>query len=168
MPEGVPVGAPDYDFAPYQTPLGEPYTKPDGSTAQPMASVSPNGDSITVDTYDQPLTDSNGQPVPNPTPQDTPEPAPDPDICQKNPDSLMCAALGTPPAAETVPTTSLPVDATVTPIGGAGTCPASVSLPHGITWSYQPICDFASAIRPFIIGFAWLSFSYIVVGAIKQ
>jgi hypothetical protein len=149
-------------------PVGEPYSKPDGSTAQPMAKISPNGDMVTVDTYDQPLTDPQGNPLPDAAPQDTLEPAPDPDICAKNPDSLMCAKLGTIPEAELVPTTELPIDATVTSVGGQGQCPANVSLPHGITWSYEPICNFASAIKPFILGFAWLTFAFIVAGVSRS
>lgn len=172
MPEGVPVEAPEYDFAPFNTPLGQPYTKPDGSTSQPMASVSPNGDSITVDTFDQPLTDSAGNPVPNPQPQDTAEPAPEQKTdCDKYPTSVGCTDLGTPASPEPVPTTELPVNATVTPIGGSGACPSPASLSflgQPLTWSYQPICDFAGMIRPLVIGFAWLTFGLIVVGAIRK
>lgn len=165
MPEGVPVDAPSYDFAPYSVPVGEPYSKPDGSTAQPMARVSPNGDSVTIDTYDQPLTDTSGQPVPNPTPQDTPEPSPS--ECERHPSTIGCAEFGT-AAPEVVPTTVIPVNPSVVPVGGAGSCPADITTSiYGLTWSYQPICDFASAIRPLIIGFAWLAFAYIVAGTVR-
>lgn len=166
MPEGVPVHPPDYNFVPFTTPVGEPYTKPDGSTAQPMATVSSNGDSVTVDTYDQPLTDANGDPVPSPQPQDTPEPSPN--HCQQNPNSIGCAEFGTAPAPDSLTTLEVPVSPTVTPVGGAGSCPADITTSiYGLTWSYQPICDFASAIRPLIIGFAWLSFAYIVAGTVR-
>lgn len=166
MPNGVPVDAPEYDFAPFQTPIGHPYTKPDGSTAQPMAKVSPNGDKVTVDTYEQPLTDTNGDPVPNPQPQDTPEPAPN--HCEQNPNSIGCAQFGDIPAPDVLPETQIPASTTVVPIGGPGVCPASITTTKfGLTWSYQPICDFAQAAKPFILGFAWLGFAYIVAGTVR-
>lgn len=164
--EGAPVDAPEYDFVPFSAPLGDPYTKPDGSTAQPMAKVSPNGDSVTVDTYDQPLTDTNGDPVPNPQPQDTPEPAPN--HCEENPNSIGCAQFGDIPAPDALPTAEIPASTSVVPIGGPGVCPASITTSKfGLTWSYQPICDFASAVRPFVLGFAWLGFAYIVAGTVR-
>lgn len=166
MPDGAPVDVPNYDFAPMSVPVGEPYTKPDGSTAQPMAKISPNGDAVTVDTYEQPLTDSQGNPVPDPQPVDTAEPTPD--HCAANPSTVGCTQLGAPSAAEPLNTLEVPVNVDTTAVGGAGSCPADVTTSiYGITWSYQPVCDFASAIRPLIIGFAWLSFAYIVVGAVR-
>jgi len=166
MPEGGPVDAPDFNFAPFSTPVGDPYTKPDGSTHQPMATVSPNGDKVTIDTYDQPVNDPQGNPVPNPTPSDTPEPTPN--HCEQNPETIGCSQYGSAGAAETIPTTSLPATVSVTPVGGSGTCPADVVTSRfGITWSYQPICDFASAVRPFVLGFAWLSFAFVVAGAVR-
>lgn len=166
MPEGVPVDPPEYDFVPFTTPVGNPYTKPDGSTAQPMASLSPNGDQVTIDTFEQPLTDPNGDPVANSQPQDTQEPTPNP--CQQNPSSLACAEFGVAPPMEAIPVTVLPASTSFTPIGGAGQCPADITTTRfGITWSYQPICDFAQAIKPFILGFTWIAFAYIVAGAVR-
>lgn len=166
MPGGVPVDAPEYDFAPFRTPIGEPYTKADGSTARPMATVSPNGDSVTVDTYDEPVTDPQGQPIQNPAPQDTPEP--DISECQQHPNTIGCAEFGAVPAPDSLTTLQVPVSPTVTPVGGPGSCPADITTSiYGLTWSYQPICDFASAIRPLIIGFAWLAFAYIVAGTVR-
>jgi len=164
MPDGVPVEAPEYDFAPIDVPLGNPYTKPDGSTAQPRAKVSPNDDTVTVDTYDQPLTDANGQPVPNSIPEDTPEPTQS--ECEKHPTTIGCSEYGTSPAPESLSTLTVPLNPDYSAIGGAGACPASVTV-AGITWSYQPFCDFASAIKPLILGFAWLSFAFIVAGTVR-
>lgn len=164
--DGAPVDAPEYDFAPFSVPVGEPYTKPDGSTAQPMAKVSPNGDKVTVDSYEQPLTDTNGDPVPNPQPQDTPEPAPN--HCEQNPNSIGCAQFGDMPAPDVLPETQIPASTSVVPIGGPGVCPAAVTTSKfGLTWSYQPICDFAEAVKPFVLGFAWLGFAYIVAGTVR-
>lgn len=164
--DGAPVDAPEYDFAPFSVPVGEPYSKPDGATAQPMARVSPAGDTVTVDTYEQPLTDANGDPVPNAPPTDTAEPTPS--ECEQHPATIGCAEFGSIPAPDALPSMVLPATATVVPVGGAGACPADVvTSKFGITWSYQPICNFADAVRPFIVGFAWLAFAYIVAGAVR-
>lgn len=166
MPDGVPVEPPSYEFAPMNVPVGSPYTKPDGSTWQPMASVSPGGDDVVIDTYDQPINDPQGNPVPNPTPSDTPEPPPN--HCEQNPNTIGCAQFGDAGTAEAIPTTTLPATVSVTPVGGSGVCPADVvTTRFGITWTYQPICDFASAVRPFVLGFAWLSFAFVVAGAVR-
>lgn len=166
MPDGAPVQPPSFEFEPMNVPVGSPYTKPDSSTWQPMATVSPGGDSVTIDTYDQPINDPQGNPVPNPTPSDTPEPPPN--HCDQNPNTIGCSQYGDAGAAETIPTTTLPATVTVTPVGGSGVCPADVvTTRFGITWSYQPICDFASAVRPFVLGFAWLSFAFVVAGAVR-
>lgn len=161
---GVPVGKPTYASGNY--PMGPPYKAPDGTTVQPMASVTniSNSNTVTVSTYNITTHNADGSPTNNPLPQPTDE---KPDVCESNPDRVGCHDLGTPDAQESLGTLEVPVSPTVTPVGGAGTCPASVSLPYGITWSYQPFCDFASAIKPLIIGFAWLSFAYIVVGAVR-
>lgn len=173
MPNGAPVESPEYDFAPFSTPIGNPYTKPDGSTAQPMAKVSPNGDSVTIDTYDQPLTDSTGAPVPPDTsPVDTVEPVPPSETdCDKYPNIIGCSEYGTPSTPDVIPTNQIAVSTGFTPVGGAGSCPADVQLSfmgQMIPWSYSPICDFATMIRPLIIGFAWLSFGFTVISGFRK
>lgn len=165
LPEGIPVNDPEYE--PTVVPLGVPYVKPDGWTVQPKAKLSPAGDGqVRVDTYDEPLFDPAGQPVQNPDPTDTPEQPPDP--CDEHPERAGCVDLGTPEPTEPLETLEIPVSPNVTPVGGAGSCPADVTTSaFGITFSYQPFCDFATAIRPLIIGFAWLSFAFIVAGTVR-
>lgn len=172
MPDGAPVEAPGYDFAPFNTPLGAPYTKPDGSTSQPMASVSPNGDSITVDTFDQPLTDTSGNPLPSPQPQDTPEPQPS--QCEKHPETLGCATLGSAP--DSTLTTEQKSIAQITPItggalGASGQCPAPLTtsfMGTPISFSYDMPCQAASMLRPLILALAWLSAGVIFIGGVRQ
>lgn len=165
MPEGAPVGTPVFDSGTVN--IGPPYTKPDGSTVQPKTTVTDNGDgTVTLDTYDEPVTDTQGNPVPYPVPQDTIEDQQT--DCDKYPNIIGCSQYGQTPAAEPLNTLEVPVSPTVTPVGGAGSCPADITTSiYGLTWSYQPICDFASAIRPLIIGFAWLAFAYIVAGTVR-
>lgn len=129
MPDGVPVDSPEY--APSDVPLGDPYTKPDGSTAQPRAKISPSGDGqVTVATYDQPLTDPSGQPVSNPVPQPTPDQPPD--LCQLHPESVACMSSGGPPTF--VPPTD----------GGAPADPSIVAAGGAIDW-HQHFLDESSA-----------------------
>lgn len=173
MPEGVPVDAPDYDFSPFSTPIGAPYEKADGSTAQPMAKVSPNGDSVTVDTYDQPLTDTNGDPVPSAPPVDTPEPQPDsPTQCDKYPNSLGCADLGTVDDL-TVGSESRSIASIdpITTIGGVGSCPEPLTatfMGQTVSFSYDMPCQFATSLKPLILAIAWLSAGLIFIGGVRQ
>ncbi len=165
MPEGAPVDAPNYEFAPMSVPLGEPYIKPDGSTSQPMAKVSPNGDSVTVDTYDQPLTDPQGNPVPNPTPQDTPEPDRDP--CQDHPDRIGCMDAGTsdgfllPKETHTMVFTP-----EASPISGV--CPAPISMPGGHVLSFASACDAMTTIRPIVLALAGVMTAFMVIGVMRS
>lgn len=172
MVGGVPVDSPEYDFVPFSVPLGQPYEKPDGSTAQPMAKVSPNDDLVTVDTYDQPVTDANGDPVANPVPEDTPEPAPEPKTdCEKFPESLGCAQLGTAPDVP-IGTESRSI-AAIAPVsvGGAGACPAPLTasfMGQTVSFSYDMPCQFATSLKPLILAIAWLSAGLIFIGGVRQ
>jgi hypothetical protein len=165
IPEGIPVDAPDYDFVPFSSPLGEPYTKPDSSTAQPMAKVSPNGDTVTVDTYDQPLTDAIGDPVPDAQPQDTPEPAPD--QCTKWPNTVGCTDLGTPSDGEAMPHTEIPLSFAPVAIAENAQCPAPVTISafgQSIPVEYDAACTYASGLKPIVIAIAYLSALFIIFG----
>lgn len=170
LPEGVPVDAPDYEFAPFQTPVGDPYTKPDGSTAQPWASVSPNGDTVTVDTYEKPLTDPQGNPVAQPeTITDTAEP--EPDICEKYPNSVQCANLDT-PASDPLQSQERTI-ALIAPVavGGAGSCPAPLTasvLGQNLEMSFDPLCQYANSLRPLVLALAWLSAGLIFIGGVRN
>lgn len=163
MPNGAPVDAPFYDFAPMDVPLGQPYTRPDGSTAQPRAKISPNDNTVTVAPYDQPLTDPQGNPTPNATPEPTPDPPKDP--CDEHPDRAGCANLGSDDYA--IPKTSINFAFTpeASPING--TCPAPVAV-LGNTLSFQPACDAMSMIRPLVIGMASILAAYILIGAFRE
>jgi hypothetical protein len=168
---GIPAAAPVYE--PARVPTGDPYTKPDGSTAQPMAVISPasNGQ-VTVSTYDQPLTDTAGQPVTNPAPEPTPDPPPEPTPgqCDKYPATLGCANLDT-PTAEDLSTQARNISM-ITPVavGGAGVCPAPMTasfLGQNVSMSFDPLCQFANALRPLVLVLAWLSAGYIFIGGVK-
>lgn len=165
MPEGAPVGLPEYQGG--TQPLGSPYTAPDGSTRQDHVTITNNynTNTVTITTSTTTITDSNGNPVPNPEPVET---EPQQSECEKHPTTIGCSEYGMPDAMPNIPVHDLPINATPTPVGGAGSCPADITTSiFGLTWSYQPFCNFATAIKPLIIGFAWLSFAYIVGGAVR-
>jgi hypothetical protein len=161
---GVPVDAPVYE--PSTVPVGDPYTKPDGSTAQPMAQISPasNGQ-VTVDVYEMPLTDPQGNPVNDPQPQDTPEPQPT--DCDKYPTSVGCTDLGTPPLGEDMPHTEQPITFTPVPISANATCPAPITVNgfgQTLTIDYSSACTYASGLRPIVIAIGYLTALFIIFG----
>lgn len=161
---GVPVDAPVYE--PATVPVGDPYTKPDGSTAQPMAQISPasNGQ-VTVDVYEMPLTDPQGNPVNDPQPQDTPEPQPT--DCDKYPTSVGCTDLGTPPLGEDMPHTEQPITFTPVPISANATCPAPITVNgfgQTLTIDYSSACTYASGLRPIVIAIGYLTALFIIFG----
>lgn len=163
MPDGAPVNAPEYD--PQSVPAGAPYTRPDGSTVQPKAQVSPAGDGqITVDLYDEPLTDPAGNPVADPQPVDTQEPPLDP--CDANPGRIGCMDAGTDDFA--VPRNTVNFDFTpeASPIG-SGSCPAPITV-LGQSLSYQPACDAMVMIRPVVLGMASVMAAFILFGAFRE
>lgn len=175
MPNGAPVENPNYDFAPFSVPIGEPYAKPDGSTAQPMAKVSPNGDAITIDTYIDPLTNPDGTPVDNPQPQDTPEPAPDQKTdCDKYPASLGCLELGE-VSDMSVGSEEMGI-AAISPVtkgslSGTGTCPADLTtefMGETISLSWALPCQAAKMMKPLVLLVAWLSAGLIFIGGVRQ
>lgn len=106
--------------------------------------------------------------VGNATPEAPPAENP-PSLCEEFPEVLACIDVGEAPAAESMPTDSVDVDA-ITPVSVSGveTCPAPVAINLGSHGSYslswQPACDVATGVRPVVIGLAWLAAAMIVFG----
>lgn len=168
LPEGVTIVEPPA-YTPQTVTVGAPYTKPDGSTAQPMAKISPAGDGqVTTDTYEQPLTNPDGTPVPADAPINDikEEPAPPKDPCIENPGRLGCMEAGTDEFAMPKSTVDFTFTPEASPIG-AGSCPAPINV-LGHTISYQPACDAMGMIRALIIAMSSLMAAYILIGAFKS
>lgn len=90
--------------------------------------------------------------------------------CDKYPDSIGCAKFGDAGAPDVVQTVN--VSATLNPTSlGSGTCPAPnvVQLSQGrtVTFSYQPECDLATGIAPFMIALAWLAAGMLVLSPVR-
>jgi hypothetical protein len=93
-------------------------------------------------------------------------------LCELYPDILACQKLGTTEAAELPKNT---VDMSIAPEGGfgpsSGVCPAPKTFqimgkPMEFRWDL--LCDFASQIRPLLIGFAWLSAALAFLGLSRR
>lgn len=168
LPDGVTIVEPPA-YIPETKTIGAPYTKADGSTAQPMAKITPVGDGqVAIDTYEQPLTNPDGTPVPaGTTPVDTTEQAAPPkDPCTDNPKRLGCMDAGE--DEKEIPTKS--IDFSFTPEANPlsmGSCPAPISV-LGHTISYQPACDAMGMINALIIAMSSLTAAYILIGAFKS
>lgn len=164
----VPVGDPQ----PIPLPDPNPNAEPQRYT-QPSVQITPSptlADPWRLDVLPKDITSTN--PVPVPDPVTNPSPAPDPSatsadtppgLCDQYPDILACAK----PRLGDLEPSALPDEQKALAItkdqgwGPAnGSCPpARTATVMGTTISMPMtgICDFATAIRPLIIGLAWLS-----------
>lgn len=163
VPTGDPVANPNYDPKAAPSPQNQPYIQP-GIRVQP--SPTPQ-EPWRVDL----------QPVNRPTPTTNPDPDPDPDtnpgdndnpkpeeqqsLCEKHPDILACQKLDQPEAKELA---KEDINISITPVSGWGAenaaCPAPRSVQvagRAVEISWQPVCDFATGLRPLVIALAWLS-----------
>lgn len=91
----------------------------------------------------------------NDSPPDSSNPA---DICAENPEIMACWGAGT-IEEQDIPEIdkSLTISSEKT---SAGSCPASIQFTvrgHSYTVSWEPLCTFASTIRPLVILMAWLT-----------
>jgi len=175
---GVPLPTDHAIFTPdhKDVPLSDPYLDPvTGKRYQDVARVTPQPsapDTATVQTVKQEV-DANGQPVLD---QGTGQPVPpeaETDLCKLNPDASGCKPLDEVPDVELEENT---ITLSISPISGfgpdTGTCPSPRSLfskgGQPVVWEWTQYCDFASGIRPLIIGFAWISALMIVIGVARR
>lgn len=91
--------------------------------------------------------------------------------CEKNPDTLGCQDLGgTVPSSDPISHYDVPITWNYTSFGSGGSCPADIPALTQInaSWSFQPVCDFASGLRPILVALAFLLAGRIVLGGIKE
>lgn len=176
--KGVPLPTDKPVFSPTQkdVPLSDPYVDPvTGKRFQDKARITPspsNPDQADVQIVKQEV-DANGQPVTNPSTGGEQAPEKQEDPCKLNPDASACKPLDDVPDNDMLHNE---ITLSISPVSGFGpdngTCPASKTLftkgGQPIVWSWQMYCDFASGIRPLIIGFAYLSALLIVVGVARR
>lgn len=116
-----------------------------------------------------PLPDSAPVPV-TPPPNTTVTPKDTQDLCEKNPDILACQKFK-PDSLDPVPFVNKDKTLTIEKDTGwgpsSGSCPAPKTVAiHGLSLSMPltALCDFATAIKPFLLGFAYLSAALVFFG----
>lgn len=88
------------------------------------------------------------------------------DECLKNPDRIGCTEKGTPGTTPDIESEDRGTNV-VTPVDLAqiNSCPQGMLLPKGLGYyDFQPMCDFATGLKPVILAIAWLSAFFIVLG----
>ena len=97
------------------------------------------------------------------------------EYCKENPEAAVCKGKnqddwGVAPEEGALTSQAVgPSSITPVSLGGSGSCPAPITLPHN--WgqvSYQPACDLAGMIKPITLAFAWLAAVLIAVGGFKD
>lgn len=170
-PSGDPVANPNYNPNAQPSPTNQPYIIP-GTRIVPSPTPS---EPWRVDVQpvqrptesDVPKTadELNPQPDPNTNPDQQPKDQPKPEeqqqLCEKFPDILACQKLDTPEAQDLA---REEVQISISPLGGWGAedaaCPApktAMVMGREVSLSWQPVCDFATGLRPLVIALAWLS-----------
>lgn len=92
------------------------------------------------------------------------------DDCKEGSDLVKCVRLGSvKDDGESLLTKRIGVSY-ISPaaIATGGGCPAGITFPKNLgSYNWEPICDFASALRPIILVLAWIS-AFFIVFAIKS
>ena len=165
--------------APAPTTTTTTKVNPDGSTTTTTTTttktptVTYTGDKIDVAEKDKTTTEEKTctdtvtctaptKPKPD---EETDKPAPEEtDLCKLHPDILACVKVAKPGELEPTPVPNDVKNLQITPDQGwgpsAGTCPAPKTaqvMGVSLEMPFTMLCDFASAIKPLFIAFAWLS-----------
>lgn len=178
VPTGDPVPNPQYDPNAAPSPANQPFIQPGVRVLPSPTAIEPwRVDMQPVNRpapTNQPMPGPEPQPVPNPQDPgaengDKPKPEEQQSLCEKHPDIVACAKLGEAPEAKPVPNENK--DMTITPDSGwgegSGSCPSPKTVQvHGFQLSmpFDLLCQFASGIRPVVIGLAWLAAAFTFMG----
>lgn len=158
---------------PVKNPNPDPANQPDTWT-QPGIRVKPSPtpqDPLRVDVQPESITKLDPSPSVSDKAQKTEDTTPPEtkSLCEEFPDILACAKLGNAPAPTAVPNVNK--TAAITKDGGwgpeNGNCPAPRVLNlHFLTLTvpWTLICNFATGIRPFVIGLAFLGAAFTFFG----
>jgi hypothetical protein len=169
VPVGQPVPVPNTSPQQYKQPVVDavpapvPNTNPWRVDLQPKDVTSADPSGVTVPTT-PPTTDPSGT---------TSTPNTNPDLCAQHPDASACATLGMPPTQEAIPTKTIPMS--MDPDSGWNIASATCPAPHVVTlsgksyeFSLQPMCDFASGIRPLVVAMAYVSAIFVFFGIARK
>lgn len=160
LPQGSPMPVPNTDPQQWRQPVVDLVPAPTPSTPWRIE-VIPRDIITQSPTAPAPLPES--APVTEPAADPATEPATNPDLCEKNPDILACQKieLGTLDPVD-VPNTNRQMGINKDTGWGPenGSCPApktATIMGVNLSMPFTMICEFATAIKPMLIGFAWLS-----------
>lgn len=160
FPQGSPMPVPNTDPQQWRQPVVDLVPAPTPSTPWRIE-VIPRDIITQSPTAPAPLPES--APVTEPAADPATEPATNPDLCEKNPDILACQKieLGTLDPVD-VPNTNRQMGINKDTGWGPenGSCPApktATIMGVNLSMPFTMICEFATAIKPMLIGFAWLS-----------
>ncbi len=161
IPMGDPLPNPDYNPNGEPSPQNQPYIRP-GIRINP----SPEPDNpwrVDLEPVNRPSNNNDpSQGEENePGENDKPKPEDQQSLCEKHPDIVACQKLGT--------LTPTPLQQSTVPLAinreegfgpADGMCPAPkefVIMGKQMAFRWDLLCDFATGIRPILIGFAYLS-----------
>lgn len=172
--KGVPLPLEVPHIAPQDIPLSDPYVDPvTGKRYRDQARITPSSDAKTayVQATKQEV-DEAGNPKKQDDGQTDKPPEEQTDFCKKNPDAISCMPEGQTDDQE-LQTKNIGSGISPISVGGQGQCMADKTLSmatmgKSITFTYKPICDLASMVRPLILALAWLLAGWIMVGAVKD
>ena len=168
VPLGDPVPNPNYNPSAPTSPENQPYIRP-GVNIRPSPTLA---EPWRVDL--QPVVRPQLNPEPNPDnpdnpTNDKPKPEEQQSLCEKHPDIVACAKLGEPGQATPVPNETKTL--TISPENGFGPSGGSCPPPRtvevaGLTLSmpFDLLCDFATGLKPVIVGLAWLTAAFTFMG----
>lgn len=174
VPTGNPVPNPKYDPNSPVGPANQPYFQPGVRVVPVPTPQSPF--QVDMQPVDRPVAspDPNPDPVPDPEGGDGDKPKPDDQqsLCEKHPDIVACQRLGdVQPEALAAKTVSVSIQREDGFGPADGACPAPkefVILGKQMAFRWDLICDFASGIRPLLVGFAYLSAALAFLGLSRK
>ena len=90
--------------------------------------------------------------------------------CKENPNRVGCMDAGDAPDEGAVQGKQIGVSSlTVVDLPSSAGCPSPTPMPRGLGYyNWEPMCDFASAMKPIVLAFAWLAAGLIVIGSIRD
>ena len=160
VPQGDPVPVPQTDPQQWRTPAIDIVPSP--TAVEPWRVDIQPKDILKTDSEPLPET----APVPVTPPAGQTEAEKQQDLCEKNPEILACQKLD---EVDDVQLGTEDKTVSISPDGGwgggNGSCPAPRRLTGAnVEFTFQPICDFMSGLRPIVIAVAWLSAAFILLG----
>ncbi|ORU87550.1 hypothetical protein ACC43_01765, partial [Francisella tularensis subsp. holarctica] len=172
VPTGNPVQNPSYDPSAAPGPNNSPYLQPGIRVVPSPAPGAPW--QVDLQPINRPVDSPNPDPNPksDPNPSDGDKPSEkDPGLCDMYPDILACKKLGDIEAKE-LPKKTIPLRIDKQNVGPEnGSCPAPRQfeiMGQSMAFQWDLLCDFATGIRPILIGFAWLSAALAFVGLTRR